>query len=92
MADAQPQPIDGVVDEHHTMATHTQQRHRDEDEHTRASFRLPSTITLDPTNYHGWARQMQAMLEYGGMWELVRPCHSLRVNPRQPQGLPHSKK
>ena len=73
MADAQPQPIDGVVDEHHTMATHTQQRHRDEDEHTRASFRLPSTITLDPTNYHGWARQMQAMLEYGGMWELVRP-------------------
>ena len=37
------------------------------------TFRAPSTVTLDPSDYVGWAATMQAMLEYGGLWEHVAP-------------------
>ena len=39
-------------------------------------FRAPSTITLDPHDYAGWAVQMRSLLEYGGMWHLVEPLKS----------------
>src|SRR4051812_40549461 len=73
------------------VAAHTQQRTLQDDEPTSRTFRLPSTITLDPSDYHGWARQMQAMLEYGGMWDLVKPLTDTHTPEASMQGAAHTK-
>ena len=44
-----------------------------DDNHTSGAFRTPSTITLDPSDYPGWAVRMRSLLEYGDMWHLVAP-------------------
>ncbi|MDR3401435.1 MAG: reverse transcriptase domain-containing protein [Chthoniobacter sp.] len=57
--------------------TRAQQRHDDDDEEhrsgVRGAFRAPSTIPLDPEDFPGWATQMEALLDYGGMWPLRSP-------------------
>ena len=58
-------------DSSHTQA---QQRADNDERHTSfSSFRAPSTVTLDPEDYTGWAVQMEGLLELGEMWPLRAP-------------------
>lgn len=52
----------------------TQQDH--DDNETPKTTRAPSTITLDPNDYVGWSLQMQVLLEYHRLWDLVKPISS----------------
>ena len=60
-----------------SASRHTQPR--DDEEHAERAFRTPPTVAFDSNDVPGWTAQMESLLDYGQLWEFVRPLSAAEV-------------